>query len=440
MKIVIRADASKLIGSGHVMRCLTLAEGLRERGAQVSFISQHCDGDLCDLISQKGFKIRESWVERFKPDWLIVDHYELGEDWEYSMRSHVKRIMVIDDLARPHDCDVLLDQNLVANFGTRYVGKVPGSCALLLGPQYALLQPIYRELHDRTPPREGPIKRIMISFGGGDVAGMTDFALDTVQSLKCIDVKVDVVQPGDNLPSLAPLIARADLAIGAAGTTAWERLCLGLPSLVITVADNQVPIAKELCQRELIRWVRHPEDLKTELAKVLDVGLDASWSKHCSSIVDGCGLERILAVLMAHRDMLLRVRAAILQDEELLLEWVNDPLVRINSFDSDKIMPVHHWEWFYRRLRDLDNCRIYVVETETGVPVGQVRFERREEKWELNYSLGSVFRGKGLGKLVVEQALAKLHSELGRVQVFAQTKDTNEASKKICASLGLLCE
>jgi len=169
----------------------------------------------------------------------------------------VGRIFAIDDLAdRTHDCDQLLDQNLFADMHTRYASKVPEDCRLLLGPEYTLLQPIYAELHDRIPPREGPVRRILISFGGADRDNLTGRALAAFLSLNRPDIDVDVVISGSslyihgireqvagrdnihlhsNLPTLAPLMARADLAIGAAGTTAWERVCLGLPGLVVTL-------------------------------------------------------------------------------------------------------------------------------------------------------------------------------------------------------------
>ncbi|MEI6791172.1 MAG: UDP-2,4-diacetamido-2,4,6-trideoxy-beta-L-altropyranose hydrolase, partial [Myxococcaceae bacterium] len=148
MNVLIRTDASKKIGSGHVMRCLTLADGLRMRGAQIKFSCIRHEGHLCDLISERGYEVISAIENTGASDLLIVDHYELDENWETSQRPFCKRIFVIDDLARSHDCDILLDQNLVADFKTRYTGKVLANCKLLLGPEYALLPPIYAELHN----------------------------------------------------------------------------------------------------------------------------------------------------------------------------------------------------------------------------------------------------------------------------------------------------
>ena len=202
------------------------------------------------------------------PEWLIVDHYGIDERWETALRPSVRRIFVIDDLAdRPHDCDVLVDQNLVAGVESRYTDKVGKECATLLGPRYALLQPLYAQLHDSVAPRAGPVRRLCIYFGSADQRNLTELALHAFLNLGRADIHADVVVSGDaaqaerlrsaaqdrrnvqvhaQLPSLAPLTAGADLAIGAAGSTSWERLCLGLPALVVTLADNQKAVAQAL--------------------------------------------------------------------------------------------------------------------------------------------------------------------------------------------------
>jgi UDP-2,4-diacetamido-2,4,6-trideoxy-beta-L-altropyranose hydrolase len=320
MLIVFRTDASLDIGTGHVIRCLTLAEKLKDNGALVHFVCRTHEGHLCSLIEQRGFTVSRlsvtttdpvvdvehshrhwlgsSWQEDAhdtseilssldaKPAWLVVDHYALDHQWQKQQRALVDHLLVIDDLAdREHDCDLLLDQNLVENFQHRYVGLAPDYCSFLLGPQYALLQPIYAELHDCTPCREGSVKRVLVFFGGADTANLTGLALKALMELEEVDVMVDVVvgrtcphkkliyemaqnsqnvRVHDSLPSLAPLIAQADLAIGGGGTATWERLCLGLPSLVITLADNQKPIADILHRLGLIYLVGHIGDVKID--------------------------------------------------------------------------------------------------------------------------------------------------------------------------------
>ena len=346
MRIVFRTDASLTIGTGHVMRCLTLASALRDRDAAVSFICREHDGHLCDLIEERGFSVSRlpafragtqtkdssapavwlgaSWQEDAeqtratieasgeKPEWLVVDHYALNQRWESALRTSVGHIMVIDDLAdRVHDCDILLDQNLVAQMHTRYTGKytgkVPPACGMLLGPNYALLQPIYAELHQRIPLREGPIRSIFIFFGGVDSDNLTGRTLAAFLQLKRPDIEVDVVittgsphaeairqqvaghsniHLHSGLLTLAPLMVKADLAIGAGGATNWERLCMGLPTLVVTLVENQRPIADELSQRGLICWLGHQDEVdKTALSqaigKMIKQGLEEDWSLRC---------------------------------------------------------------------------------------------------------------------------------------------------------------
>ena len=480
------------------MRCLTLAGALRERGAAVFFICREHDGHLCDLIEERGFvvsrlpaskaglfqtentpaqaaRLGASWQEDaeqtrvaieasgVKPDWLVVDHYAIDQRWERTLRTSAWRIMSIDDLAdRAHDCDLLLDQNLVAQMYTRYRSKVPAACGLLLGPEYALLQTSYAELYDRVPPREGPIRRLFIFFGGADTHNLTGRALNAFLSLNRSDIQVDVViatsgpyaesvrlqvAGHDNihlhsgLPTLAPLMAQADLAIGAGGSTSWERLCLGLPALVVTLADNQRAVAAELSQRGLIRWLGHHDEvdeptIAQALDKLIQQDLEEDWSLRCRVTVDGNGVNRVCVALTVTVNTPLRVRYARLDDETLLLTWANDPATRSNSFSPAPIPAASHRAWFRTRLRNLDGCRLYIVETTEGVALGQVRFDRQGQAWEISYALAQMFRGRSLGRHLLETALLKFRADMPGVLIFGQVQSGNCRSMKIFESLG----
>jgi UDP-2,4-diacetamido-2,4,6-trideoxy-beta-L-altropyranose hydrolase len=442
MNVLIRTDASEQIGSGHVMRCLTLADGLREHGARVLFSCSKLKGNLCELIAERGYEVISPLENGVKGELLVVDHYGLDKQWEGSQRPYFKHILVIDDLAnRNHDCDFLLDQNLAANWQTRYAGKVPETCKLLLGPQYALLAPIYAELHERIPPREGQVKRILVSFGGGDYEELYAKVMADFLSLNRPDIHLDMVIPGrhhleskyanikihDRLPSLAPLMAKADLAIGAAGSTSWERLCLGLPSLVMVLADNQVEIAKELNRRELVRFYE-PSLL----------ACPPKFQPRQSELPDGRGLSRILSILMANKEMPLRIRHANLKDEAWLLELANDPASRQNSFSIEKIAPETHKAWFYEKLKNFEQCCLYIAETSEGFPIGQVRFELQDNgSWELSYALAPNFRGVGLGKIMLGKAIEELRSTYKDAEIYGYVKEENIASKKIFEGLCL---
>lgn len=351
MLVVFRVDASRVIGTGHVMRCLTLADSLRSRGGQCIFVTREHDGHLAGLIRGRGFEAivqplelaiapktgcyghwlgsgreadADATVAAFagrRPDWVIVDHYAIDERWERRVRPHCHRLAVIDDLAdRDHDCDLLLDQNAVAGAEERYAGRVPASCHLMLGPRYALLQPQYSELHANARTRGTEIRRVLVYFGGADAKDLTGLAVDALLALDRPDIEVDVVvEPThprarslaervaghanftvhSRLPTLAPLMMAADLAIGAGGATTWERCCLGLPTLVITIADNQIAAAAELHRQGLIRWLGHQSDanseaLREELKRLLGEGIAETWSKKCSKSVDGQGTSRVV--------------------------------------------------------------------------------------------------------------------------------------------------
>jgi len=302
MRFVFRTDASTKMGSGHVMRCLTLAEELKKYGSDITFISRAHEGNLNGLISDKGMKVAElsapdscsapvgngcsddyaEWLGvtqeqdaresinalgKTIPDWLIVDHYDLDESWEKTIRPHVKKIMVIDDLAnRPHECDLLLDQNYYQE-KNRYQRLVPKTCPQLLGPKYILFRKEFSIARKSLLPRNGKVRRILIFFGSSDPTNETTKALETLQQLDLQGIKIDVIIGNNNqcIPeierltlltpnaklyiqtnNMAELIAAADLAIGSGGSSIWERHLLGLPTITIITADHQIEVMESV--------------------------------------------------------------------------------------------------------------------------------------------------------------------------------------------------
>ena len=497
MQVFFRVDASLAAGLGHVMRCLTLAQELREHGATVSFISRKHPGNLCSVIEERGFSVSclpepatdmvfedtpahaawlgACWQEDArqtmalldatieKPDWLVIDHYAIDQRWETAVATSVARMMVIDDLAdRPHACALLLDQNLVADFDARYSGKVPATCTTLLGPKYALLQRDYAELHEADVAFGDPIRRIFVFFGGADDRNLTGRCLSAFLALGKSDIEIDVVvgvgsphvsairrqiqghentHLHSNLKSLAILMRQADLAIGAGGTTSWERLCMGLPALVVTLADNQRPIATELNRRRLIRWLGHQDDVtEADFSQALrELLAQPSLQSEFASgtqVVDGKGVHRVWAAMVAVSASNLRVRKATLADESLLLEWANDPTTRANGFSCAQITPQAHGQWFRSRLNNSDDCYLYIVETTGREALGQVRFERAKATWVIGYSLAPVFRGRGLGRPLLDAALLHLRKEERDPCVIGEVKTDNLASCRVFESLG----
>ena len=297
MRIIFRTDANHVIGTGHFVRCLTLAEEMKRTGAHICFVARNLPLHLQQMLSERGVVYlalpkldvaqdtdelsHASWLQTSQahdaaqtlallgPDkwnWLVVDHYALDHRFETPLRAIAQHILVIDDLAdREHDCDVLLDQNFHDNQQKRYLGKVPAHCTLLLGPSFALLRPEFKVMRQQLRVRTGDVRNILIFFGGVDADNLTGQVLEVLVSLN-LDIQVNVVI-GQQHPQkemikklcdergyschiqtalMAALIAKADLAIGAGGSSNWERCCLGLPSIVVTTATNQIPITNEL--------------------------------------------------------------------------------------------------------------------------------------------------------------------------------------------------
>lgn len=333
MKVLFRADASSAIGSGHVMRCVTLANCLKARfQAQVTFACRELPGDFIAWLEQAGFSVIHwqsddaTYLPALEPfDWLIVDHYGLDASWETPMRAYAERILVIDDLAdRPHDCDILLDQNYFTQSEQRYSQRVPQGCLQLLGPRFALLRPDFQQARvDAFPqgrPPKSRIETIQVFFGGSDPTGETLRALHALETLNPLTLQIDVIVGASNPKNLqvkafcdaqpnfhfycqtnqmAPLMAKADLAIGAGGTATWERLCVGLPALVISVAQNQEQISREVAEAGAQIYLgRSGEVGEIQLKEMLErclIELDAlrAISRNAMALVDGHGANRV---------------------------------------------------------------------------------------------------------------------------------------------------
>jgi UDP-2,4-diacetamido-2,4,6-trideoxy-beta-L-altropyranose hydrolase len=308
MKIAFRTDASLLMGSGHVMRCLTLADALAAEGVHCHFISREHPGHLLEVIRQRGHALtalpagnlmsatandplpkqaHAAWLgcdwqtdarqtgailASLQPDWLVEDHYALDQRWEQALAPYYRKLLVIDDLAdRLHCCDLLLDQNL-GRQPEHHTPLVPAHCQVLTGPHYALLRPDFAELRPYSLQRrqaQPALRQLLITMGGVDQPNATGQVLQALKTCALpADCRITVVMgltapwlqnvrelaaqmpwPTEvlvNVSDMAQLMADSDLAIGAAGSTSWERCCLGLPTLMVVLADNQRGIASGL--------------------------------------------------------------------------------------------------------------------------------------------------------------------------------------------------
>jgi UDP-2,4-diacetamido-2,4,6-trideoxy-beta-L-altropyranose hydrolase len=358
MRIAFRADASLQIGTGHVMRCLTLADALRERGSQSTFICRPHAGHLLGLIKQRGHEAialppaDEAFIAPADPfhakwlgtdwasdatqtsqalgeqvvDWLVVDHYALDRRWEQAQRPHTRRIMAIDDLAdRPHDCDLLLDQNL-GRQTQDYCGLLSRQTQTLIGPAYALLRPEFAQWREYSLQRRAnpQIKNLLITMGGVDPDNATGQVLDALTHCELpSELRITVVM-GPQAPwlaqvqtqaatmprptqvlagvnNMAQLMAESDLCIGAAGSTSWERCCLGLPAIQLVLADNQKEAALALTEMSAALSINLSTYFTTDLKHLIDC-LDTQCMKtlinRSAAICNGHGPASVITQLM----------------------------------------------------------------------------------------------------------------------------------------------
>ncbi|MDF1582048.1 MAG: UDP-2,4-diacetamido-2,4,6-trideoxy-beta-L-altropyranose hydrolase [Methyloprofundus sp.] len=368
MKVVFRTDASIKIGTGHVMRCLTLAKDLVEQGAKVQFICRDHSGNLIERIRQEGFELytlitannchfelREEslkskltysdeesptqklahaeWLgvsqkqdandcqpilEIINPDWLIVDHYAIAQAWQNALKPYYQKLMVIDDLGdRNHLCDLLLDQNY-GSTAAKYQSRIPAHCKVLVGAHYALLRPEFAQWRETSLKRREQvqnIKTLLITLGGVDPDNYTGQILSELAKTQLDkDIEIIVIMGATaphlasvknqaetmpikttvktNVINMAELMTHADLAIGAAGATTWERCCLGLPSIQLVIAENQRQIAHALAKDHVIKLIDQVEQLP-DLVEMANQWING-MSQQAAKICDGLGSQRVV--------------------------------------------------------------------------------------------------------------------------------------------------
>lgn len=472
LTIAFRADASQQIGAGHVMRCLTLADGLAARGGRCIFISQPLPPSLAERIRAAGHDLREldptvseesdagqssEWLGG-GVDWLVVDHYELGREWETAMRGCARRMLVIDDLAdRNHNCDVLLDQNFHREPEARYVGRLPAGCRRLLGPRYALLRREFRHAREGVQPRSGKVNRVLVFFGGMDAANCTTAALQALARLPAAPAVVDVVVGAEHhqlsairalcatqgfalhvqSSHMAELMAGADASLGAGGSTTWERCCLGVPSFVVVVADNQRGLAREAGAAGFV-FAPDPDgdpasQFELHLASFLtDASRLRDMSARCLQLVDGRGVARVLRA-MGVCDI--GMRLARREDARNLFEWRNAPEIRAMSRTRDPIAWETHVSWMDRVLAD-DNRHLLIGERQ-GLPVGVVRFDVEGDSAEVSIYKVPGQAGQGMGSDLLAAAESWLGQHYPSVRSLrAEVLGDNAASHRLFLAAG----
>lgn len=450
MRVAFRVDGAREIGSGHVMRCLTLADALRAEGADCRFICRSHPDNLMGLIEGCGYAVsalpppKTSLLSEETPyaawlgapwhvdadqtraaigdtpvDWLVIDHYGVDSRWETALREQCGHLMVIDDLAnRPHDCDVLLDQTL-GRTTADYGALVPSSCRVLAGTEYALLRPQFAQSRFFGSGRPlGDMASILVSLGGTDPHGLTGAILEGIHRSN-VDVTVDAVageRPSSRImkgrirwrhhvTDMASLLSAADLAIGAAGTSSWERCCLGVPTLLVVAADNQRAGAAALVDAGAARllgdWVTvSPDVVARALSELAASPTDLIRMGRAASVLcDGLGGGRVLGEMCPVRlsdGAAVTLRRIAPADRDRILVWQNEPEARRYARNPKIPSPAEHYLWFNAKCAQADASLDIVLLD--GVPIGMVRLDAvGQGRLEVSILISSAGRGRGIG-------------------------------------------
>lgn len=448
---LFRADASPQIGGGHIRRCLVLADALRTAGWVCVFATARGSTSIVQPLLTSGHKLVELDMNDSRPlieqvgekdfDLLIVDHYGLDAKFERLCRKWARRVLVIDDLAdRPHDCDVLLDPTL-GRAADDYAPLLVEKSVLLLGPKYALLEPRFFMQRLALEPQRSDVRELFVSFGTVDAFDLSGRTIEAVQKTGLdVRIKVAIGSASPNVEALKAAAARAagkihigadsddipammastDIAVGAAGGTSWERCCLGLPSLIITVADNQNENAIAL-DRAGAAWnlggvkAVAAHRMAAEITRLVsDQTRRAAMRARALAITDGLGAARVVSVLgqsiAATGCGAVTLRPVADEDCEIMFEWQSAPGARRYSRNPQAPTRSEHEKWFRSKMAD-PGCVMNIVQ-HAGRPVGVLRYDwRKTEEWfEVSMLIASEHQGQGVGVAALELGKQLLRS------------------------------
>jgi UDP-2,4-diacetamido-2,4,6-trideoxy-beta-L-altropyranose hydrolase len=473
--LIVRADANVEIGTGHVMRCLALAQAWLDRESQVIMVMAEETPLLEALLKSEGIEIirlssqKESEGDAIQTarlglqmgaSWVVVDGYKFNANYQWEIKNSGLNLLFIDDYghADHYYADLVSNQNIHAHEGL-YKSREPYT-QLLLGPRYILLRREFLKWRGWRRKISEVGRKILVTIGGSDPNNMT---LKVIQALQQVDLpgleaKIIVGPANPNLEILRQAVQRsvphlqllttitdmpelmiwADLAVSGGGTTSWELAFMGLPSVVLVIAENQRVIAEELGKMGVffnLGWYEQVSSSQVAQAMtrlLLSAEARTIMSSRGQGLVDGEGVDRVLMRMGGQRIRLRRVRE---EDGRLIWEWANDPSVRAVSFSSEPILWEEHLKWFQSKLND-PKCIFYIALNEEDVPIGQVRYDMNDGEVIVSISLGSSFRGKGYGNEIIKFSLRKPFKILEDKCIHSYVKMGNEASVKMFLEAG----
>jgi UDP-2,4-diacetamido-2,4,6-trideoxy-beta-L-altropyranose hydrolase len=469
--LLFRADASVGMGTGHVMRCLALAQAWQDAGGWAIFamaqttpaLAARLRAESCEVVSVAaavGSTVDSARVaalaREHNASWVVVDGYQFGARYQQALKSTGLKVLFMDDYGHGerYSADLVVNPNVSAD-AALYQNRDPGT-RLLLGPRYCILR---REFNAwRHWKRETPsiARRALVTMGGSDPENITGRVVEALGMGGFGNLETVVVVGGSNpnlewleqsaarvggkivvqrdTAQMAQLMSDADIAISAAGSTCWELCLLGLPSLLVDVAANQTALARELHRRGCAIHLGNSRDVSAEkIASELEKMIQSreirqSFSLASRALVDGNGARRVVSGLGMRPSAFLRRVTA--HDSCLLWEWANDAAVRAASFSTSPIPWETHEAWFAQKLSQ-EKCLILIAEDEEGSPVGQIRFDGRPDgECEVDVSIAPARRGQGLAAGLIGNGAQRVLNERRWLGIHAFVKPKNHASRR----------
>jgi UDP-2,4-diacetamido-2,4,6-trideoxy-beta-L-altropyranose hydrolase len=476
--LIIRADAGTQIGSGHLMRCLALAKTWKDAGGQVIFITACQDEGLLQRLRDEEFdtkrlpgvypdtadcNITRDILSGYPGAWMVLDGYHFDEVYQRQIKEAGHRLLVIDDNAhlKHYYADIVLNQNLHAE-------QLHYSCEpytrLLLSTRYVLLRRKFLAWRERQREIPEIARRVLVTLGGGDPENNTLTVIQALQEVAIPDLEATVVIGASNTHAgvleqaarqssipirlvrdskdMPELMAWADVAVSGGGTTAWELLFMGTPSLFLIVADNQRYIAEYVGNQGFGKNLGLAENISTEslteaitsLAK--GSNLRATISQKSRQLIDGQGAQRVVSTMQKPPTGEVKLRPATIDDCRLLWEWANEPEVRAASFSTELIPWEEHVNWLRRKVSD-PGCHLYIIVLSgNDFPIGQVRFDSMGNEAEIHINIASNLHGHGYGSQAILMASKQLFKETAITRIYANIKPDNSNSVRAFANAG----
>ncbi|MBE9068428.1 UDP-2,4-diacetamido-2,4,6-trideoxy-beta-L-altropyranose hydrolase [Leptolyngbya cf. ectocarpi LEGE 11479] len=467
MSLLIRSDASSKIGTGHVVRCMALAQAWLEVDVPVTFLMAIKAPALESRLQAEGIKVdyllvspgsqedAEQTVIKAKALgslWVVVDGYQFGVDYQRTIKIAGLKLLLLDDYghAKHYCADLVLNQNVCAQ--EKLYANRESSTQLLLGTSYALLRKefwLWQGWQRKIPT---VARKILVTLGGADPDNITFKVIEALKKLKVNNLEVIVVVGGSNphyeqlqkvveaseiaitlhrnVAHMSELMAWADLAVTAGGSTCWELAFMGLPSLMIILAENQCAIAEKLDTVGAainLGWHNNisTNTLRQQTYRLVNTpNLRQAMTESSRQLVDGEGSQRVLMHLQNQR---LRLRTVNEDDCKLIWQWANDPDVRARSFSSQPIPWDEHVQWFNAKQKALD-CRFYLALDLHDSPLGVIRFDLHQDNATVSVTIDSKFRAQGYGNQLINLATAKLFRTSNITYIYAYIQPDNQAS------------